>query len=56
MSHMYMDDKKINVNLNVVEGHREKKTAGQIEFYLLKNYLLRRKSKNQNIYARSLDG
>lgn len=45
MSHMYMDDKKINVNLNVVEGHREKKTAGQIEFYLLKNYLLRRKSK-----------
>lgn len=25
MSHTYMDDKKINVNLNVVEGHREKK-------------------------------
>lgn len=27
MSHTYMDDKKINVNLNVVEGHREKKNG-----------------------------
>lgn len=56
MSHTYMDDKKINVNLNVVEGHREKKNGRVDRIYLLKNYLLRRKSKNQNIYARSLDG